>query len=359
MSHSARIAIAHLPYNQGNFVACLRRAEETLNAETHLMAYANSFAEAPDRLLTHLKRSRFQAFKALRRFDIAVFNYGASLFDPPYQNHFLLDLPYYPRRLKTAMIFQGSDIRTHYSSDVMLSRDYELARGTTLTQQTNDGIIPPLEIQRKQARAAKIDAHIDRLFYFNPDLSSSLPPRARFMRYPFDMQNRTAVTAPGPASVNRPLRVLHLSTNRVLKGTGLVERAIAQAKAQVELDEKILVRVPREVAQAALSWADIVIDQLCLGWYGMQALEALSLGKPVLCNINKDDWKKHMPNVSLSETGFVPVTPQNLTETLVRLAEDSDQRAALSAAAPGFVRQSHNALSIVSEAYGDWIDGYA
>ena len=33
---------------------------------------------------------------------------------------------------------------------------------------------------------------------------------------------------------------------------------------------------------------DVVVDQLVVGWYGMFAVEAMALGKPVLCNIDKN-----------------------------------------------------------------------
>jgi len=357
----SRQRVLHLPYNQGNFIACIRQAEDELGADNHLLAYSNPFADPPDTVLSNSLVQRLRAFWALRKYDVAVFNYGASLFDPPYRKHFLLDLPLFPRRLKTAMIFQGSDIRTRYPKAIAQSRAYEIASGAMLSKQTNDGFIPEEEIERKRARAVKIDAHIDRLFYFNPDLAYSLPGRAKFLRYPYQMLDANPVVNDVSVSVDRPLRVLHLSTNRVLKGTGLIERAFGVAQARVSaktpIQTKVLVRVPRAEALAALEWADIVVDQLGLGWYGMQALEALARGKPVLCNINAADWEKHMPNTELSQTGFVHVTSDTLADEMAELAENTVRLKKLSVSGPNFVRYAHDAKTIIADAYGDWLKG--
>ncbi len=37
--------------------------------------------------------------------------------------------------------------------------------------------------------------------------------------------------------------------------------------------------------------ADIVIDQLRIGWYGAFAVEVMKMGKPVIAYINEDDLK--------------------------------------------------------------------
>ena len=43
--------------------------------------------------------------------------------------------------------------------------------------------------------------------------------------------------------------------------------------------------------------ADLVIDQLVIGWYAMFAIEAMSLGKPVICNLRSDFFSNSIPQL--------------------------------------------------------------
>ena len=42
-------------------------------------------------------------------------------------------------------------------------------------------------------------------------------------------------------------------------------------------------------ALGRLAAADLVVDQLVLGWYGAVAVEAMALGRPVLAYIREDE----------------------------------------------------------------------
>ena len=223
-------SILHLPYNQGNFVSSLQYAERELGATSMSAAPSNIFTEPPDLLLTedHWRSLKtIRTYFRARRMNILVFNYGASLFNVPFRRWFLLDLPFYPENQKKIMFFQGSDARIAYGEHIEESRHFEKSLGNVLAPATKDGFITQEEISLKQEKADKIDRYIDRIFYFNPDLSTGLPRRAKFIPYPFLPTSQSPILK---IDRERPLRVLHLSTNRVLKGTGLIERALEITK---------------------------------------------------------------------------------------------------------------------------------
>lgn len=93
-------------------------------------------------------------------------------------------------------------------------------------------------------------------------------------------------TPPNPGKV---IRIVHAPSRRRSKGTEHVLDAIATLKAEgapVELD--LIENTPNAEARKRYQAADLVIDQLKVGWYGMLCTESLSLGKPVICRLDAD-----------------------------------------------------------------------
>ncbi len=347
--------ILHLPYNQGNISTCLRVGEQAFKAQSTLASAPNIYAENSDITLSvapWLSWRSVGVFINALQMNVLLFNYGSSLIDPPWRKHFLLDLPFYPKRIKKAMIFQGSDSRIAYPEAVLESREMEKTLGYTLSRTTADGLIPEAQIERKLARINKISSYVDRVFYVNPDLAAALGDDAEFMPYPVLLPPSSASSS---VASRKPMRVLHLSTNRVLKGTGLIEAALKQAQKHANIETRILVKTTRAKAIEGIEWADVVIDQMCLGWYGMQAVEALARGKPVLCWLKDEDVLRNLPKYQNMPSGFINVTHDKIAQAIVSLADNPEKRQALSIAGTGFVRDIHDPFTVVKNAYGDWL----
>jgi len=84
----------------------------------------------------------------------------------------------------------------------------------------------------------------------------------------------------------KPLRLIHAPNHRALKGTAQILQAVEELKAEgVAIEMTIVEGIPNDQIPALLSAADVVVDQLVLGWYAMFAMEAMALGKPVVCHI--------------------------------------------------------------------------
>src|ERR1700730_2509917 len=81
-----------------------------------------------------------------------------------------------------------------------------------------------------------------------------------------------------PSGRSSPL-VVHAPSNRNKKGTEDVIRACAALP--VDLD--IVEGVTHTEARQRYAAADIIVDQLKVGWYGVFAIEAMAMGKPVVC----------------------------------------------------------------------------
>lgn len=87
----------------------------------------------------------------------------------------------------------------------------------------------------------------------------------------------------------RPLRVLHAPNHRHLKGTSHIVAAVQELKAEgVAIELELVEGVPNTEVHRAILNADVVVDQLVIGWYAMFAIEGMAMGKPVVCHLRQD-----------------------------------------------------------------------
>ena len=110
----------------------------------------------------------------------------------------------------------------------------------------------------------------------------------------------TAVTPSPPSGRRRPV-VVHAPSSRRRKGTDHVLRACEG----LDVELRIVEGVHHDEALALYRDADIVVDQLNAGWYGLFAIECMALGKPVLTFLHdeavrrtEDAYGVHVPIVN-------------------------------------------------------------
>jgi glycosyltransferase involved in cell wall biosynthesis len=111
---------------------------------------------------------------------------------------------------------------------------------------------------------------------------------------------------------------------------------------QLPVELEIVEGLHHDEARRRYERADIVVDQLNAGWYGLFAIEAMALGKPVVTFL-------HEEAVARAEAAFhtrVPVvsaTAETLTAALRPLVEDAGERRRVGAASRAYVEQIHDA----------------
>lgn len=131
------------------------------------------------------------------------------------------------------------------------------------------------------------------------------------------------------------VRVLH---SHALEGRQLIDKNIKGTSFVIEAVDKLrsegvqvsLVNLSG-VASCEMRFhqvqADIVVDQLIYGGYGSTALEALALGKPVICYI-RPAWKQllssHYPE--WENCPIVSASPETVYEVLRKLVIDEEYR---------------------------------
>jgi hypothetical protein len=129
----------------------------------------------------------------------------------------------------------------------------------------------------------------------------------------------------GPAGAGSALRVLHAPNHRAIKGTQYFVDAVRELReAGADIELIILERMSNDEVRRVMATVDIVADQLIVGWYAMFALEAMAMGKPVLCYIRADLEELYITK-GLLAPGELPVikcTPLTVKQKLKELNED-------------------------------------
>jgi glycosyltransferase involved in cell wall biosynthesis len=159
-------------------------------------------------------------------------------------------------------------------------------------------------------------------------------PEAEVVPPGIDLRDYTPVP---PSDTRKPV-VLHAPSNRRRKGT---EHVIAACE-QLALELEIVEGLHHDEARRRYARAEIVVDQLNAGWYGLFAIEAMALGKPVVTFL-------HEEAIARTEDAFgttVPIvsaTAETLTAHLRPLVEDGDYRRRVSVASREYVERVHDA----------------
>lgn len=90
--------------------------------------------------------------------------------------------------------------------------------------------------------------------------------------------------------MNEPLKIVHAPNHRMFKGTAYLESAIIELREEgVPIELVMVERVPNVEALKIYQTADVIFDQCLVGFHGYFALEAMALGKPVMCFIRKPE----------------------------------------------------------------------
>ena len=143
---------------------------------------------------------------------------------------------------------------------------------------------------------------------------------------------------PVPPRADATVRVAHAALSRRRKGTELVVAACEELG--LELD--VIENVRHDEVGPRLARADIVVDQLNSGWYGLFAIEAMAYGKPVVGYIH-DEAATRTAAAFGADLPIVRTTKETLAADLRPLLESAEERRARGAAGRSYVERVHDA----------------
>ena len=139
-----------------------------------------------------------------------------------------------------------------------------------------------------------------------------------------------------PSERARPL-IVHAPSSRRRKGTEHVIAAVDGLDADLELVEGL----HHDEAFERYRAADIVVDQLNAGWYGLFAIEAMALGKPVVTFLH-DEAVRRTEEAFRTRVPIVSATAETLREALRPLVAEAARRRELGAASRAYVERVHD-----------------
>jgi glycosyltransferase involved in cell wall biosynthesis len=325
------LRILHAPWNIGGNPIGLSRAERELGLRSDVLVLErHPFGYEADidlglhrwpRGAATLTRA-FWALRSLTAYDVFHYNFGQTIYQRLDRRGKLhTELPWLRRRGKRILVtFQGDDVRP---PDANPFADY-----------SEEGLALQELFQEKRRNA--LLRYADRVFFLNPDLRRWLPG-AEFRPYanfdPFSLE-------PTPLPERSEIVVAHAPSHRAQKGTERVIAAVESLRAEgmkVRLD--LIEGASHEHATERTRQADVVVDQLNIGWYGGYSVEAMSLGRPVLCHVREEDpgdnpWGGELP--------IIRTTAQTLCDDLRALIGDPERMRRAASEGRSFVERYHD-----------------
>ncbi len=126
------------------------------------------------------------------------------------------------------------------------------------------------------------------------------------------------------------------------KGTRFIKAAVEALKNEGrKIDYIYLEKVPYEAMRYYYQQADIVVDQLLAGWHGSVAVEAMAMGKPVICYLN-EVGQRFIPK----DNPIVNANPRTITDKLRMLVEDASLREKIGKSGKRYVEDRHDVLKL-------------
>lgn len=194
----------------------------------------------------------------------------------------------------------------------------------------------PLLEQSAQVRSALASSLALPTFYSTATLARHLPP-ARWLPVVVD-PDRWASTEP-PLTRAKPV-VMHVPSSGIVKGTAAVREAAARLEAEGLIEYREAHAVPADEMPDLYRSADIVIDALRMGNYGVAAVEAMAAGRVVVTYLTD------LAVGEAEEAGALPpcvfANPDTLEDALREICADPESFRTLAAQGPAFVRRVHD-----------------
>lgn len=346
--------------NNSHWARALQRAG--WHAETYVTDYSRSINSRTDwdRVLKEQYRGLPFELRRLLAFVESLFRY--DVFCIPFSGYFI-GAPIAWRIQNVAFRLGGKrSVLIPYGSDAYV---YRWVRSTSLLQ----GLLMsyPDASRRQRQLERKVTYWIDHADFVLPafmgpdgfgrwdvlipsslfvDLSEWAPPSRR--QY--------------PDARNSQVTVVHAPNHRGFKGTEFIVEAIQQLQLEgLRIRLILLEKVQnREVRQVFQEQADILVDQLVVTGHGLNALEGLAVGLPVVCNLENDEYVVPMRRWSyFSECPIVSASPENVRAVIRKLALEPETRRQLGHAGRQYAEKYHGYDSaqflfenIVSKLYG-------
>lgn len=146
---------------------------------------------------------------------------------------------------------------------------------------------------------------------------------------------------------NGCVTIVHTPNHRGAKGTEFLLAACQALQAEgLQINLRLLERVPNSEVKRILTEADILAEQFIIG-YGLSAMEGMALGKPVMSNLSDDHYYLvHRLYTGLDECPIVSTSIDRIKENLRMLITNPTLRRELGEAGRAYVLKYHSYTAV-------------
>jgi glycosyltransferase involved in cell wall biosynthesis len=222
------------------------------------------------------------------------------------------------------MEFWGSDVRTADTGKRKFNAN--------LAKKSSNKIVEKLE---------RLGSYIDLALVADLELKAYVEPffkRVELVPQRIEL-DRFLPNFPDPAK-QRPL-IIHAPTHRAIKGTEYVMDAVEDLQSKYSFDFRLIEGMKHSEAKRLYENADVVVDQLRLGTYGIFAVESMALGKPVITYIREDFKNSYPPSLPIQSA-----SRDTIRDALELIIADGSLRHNLGIKGRKYVEEYHDSIKI-------------
>jgi hypothetical protein len=315
--------VLHAPVEIAGQAALSSLGLRARGIESDVFAPPHPFGYGPPDIVPppgRMARAR-SVLAAVRSHDIFHFYFGLSFLNPALR---LLDAWALRRLGKRVVVeFLGSDVRM-----------------PSIEARRNPYYVP-LEAEddaratvRMRRWAQVTEGHV---IVGDHSLDLSLLPHFAHVHYVGQRVDTRSLTPRPPRRDGAPPVVVHAPSSRAVKGTAHVRRAIEELHAAGVRMEYVEVNgASHDETLRQCERADLVVDQLCSGSHGVFAVEAMSLAKPVICNLLAE-YEATLPGCPI-----INANPDSITEVLAAWLESPRDRYERGLASRSYAEANHD-----------------
>jgi hypothetical protein len=345
--------VLHLPEEVGGNAFGLAQGERALGLESETFSTSSSLFNFPsDQKFSAKGLKVYELLKLFLQYrnlyDVYHFNFGSSLIHYPRWNINLLDLPFYDPKSLKIVTYQGCDARQKYPTMKRVDRQKQFSachNANCYNGVCNSG---RKDIERRKG-IEKMMEYCQHAFAVNPDLLHFLPKeKASFL--PYSIPNFEKIPLKFKSFFqNDKIHIVHAPTQRAAKGTEYILKALNHLKEIFPnlVTFELIENLPYSEALKRYQKADLVIDQVQIGWYGGFAVEVMKMGIPVIAYINEFDLE-FVPDDFAKELPIIKTSPLNITENIIKIIKEREQLIEIGKLSNNFVEKWHHPMYVAS-----------
>lgn len=350
--------VLHLPTSVGGNAFGLSRGERKIGINSDVLIAEQNYLEydydilaykGSSSLIAPIKKALawYKIFLDIRnKYDVYHFNFGSTML--PFGDRIglarFLDLKFYKKGAKIVVTYNGCDARQKYPT-MQRVQIAACHNPNCYNGMCNGGA---LDLRRRKS-IEEFKQYAQHFFSMNPDLFYFLPDGTSFL--PYTIASWDDLHAETVGKNKNTLTIVHAPSNRVVKGSQIILDTLDRLQNKYKNLNVILVE-NKSYAEAIKLYqqADLVIDQILVGWYGAFAVEVMKLGKPVAVFIREEDLKFVPVEMAkdCSET-FINVNPMTLFDKLSEILENPILLSEYAQKSIEYVNRWHNPIEVAKQ----------